>query len=241
MGCNKLFFKKLNSHTHIKIHSQVLRAFLMIFFTAVVVLTFSVCSENKMKKNNESLSTSVANMEEYTDQFRNEYKVILELNHEQENTISKLEEQVSRLESENYKLTHPKDKTYCDEDDFEWLVKTVQQEAGCEDCTDEHQKLVCAVILNRMRSGNYPDTIQGVISQKNAYGCYNTWDWYNDYIEDRVYKNVLSVINGEFYYPDNIVYQASFPQKDYEDSDYRIYKKFYTPSTGITTYFCMGE
>lgn len=55
-------------------------------------------------------------------------------------------------------------KPYSD-DDLMYLAKIVQNEAGCDFCTDEHQRAVASVVINRVNDARFPDTIYGVISQ----------------------------------------------------------------------------
>lgn len=50
--------------------------------------------------------------------------------------------------------------------DIEILCKTVQSEAGHYNGHDKSQRYVCQVILNRVRSIKFPNTIQDVIYQK---------------------------------------------------------------------------
>lgn len=52
-----------------------------------------------------------------------------------------------------------------DYDDLMLLAKIVQNEAGCDFCTDEHQRAVASVVINRVNDARFPDTIYGVISQ----------------------------------------------------------------------------
>lgn len=50
-------------------------------------------------------------------------------------------------------------------EDLIYLAKIVENEAGSDFCTDEHQKAVASVILNRVSDPRFPDSIIGVITQ----------------------------------------------------------------------------
>ena len=50
-------------------------------------------------------------------------------------------------------------------DDLILLARIVENEAGSNWCTDEHQKAVASVVINRVNDTRFPDTIYGVISQ----------------------------------------------------------------------------
>lgn len=51
-----------------------------------------------------------------------------------------------------------------EEEDLEALLRIVEAEAGCED--EDGRLLVANVVLNRMESENFPDTVSGVVFQK---------------------------------------------------------------------------
>lgn len=54
--------------------------------------------------------------------------------------------------------------TYTD-DDLLYLAKIIENEAGCSFCTDEHQRAVASVVMNRVADPRFPDSVYGVISQ----------------------------------------------------------------------------
>ncbi|MBO7325887.1 MAG: cell wall hydrolase [Clostridia bacterium] len=56
------------------------------------------------------------------------------------------------------------------EDDFYLLARCVEAEAGNQDQTGK--RLVAAVILNRVESSAWPDTIEGVITQERQFEVY---------------------------------------------------------------------
>lgn len=61
-----------------------------------------------------------------------------------------------------------------DQHDLELLAIAIYKEAGGDSCCDECRRRVADVILNRVNSDWYPDTIEEVLTQ---YRQYNTFYW----------------------------------------------------------------
>lgn len=105
------------------------------------------------------------------------------------------------------------------------LARLVYAEAGSE--SDEHQQAVASVVLNRMNSDKFPDSINEVIYQRNPlqYACIE--DGNIDKIPDeRAIKNAYYIWDNGSILPDNVLYQAEFKQGS------GVYKKI------GNTYFC---
>lgn len=51
-------------------------------------------------------------------------------------------------------------------DDLYLLARVVQTESGASWATDEHQRAVASVVINRVNDSRFPNTISGVILQK---------------------------------------------------------------------------
>lgn len=108
---------------------------------------------------------------------------------------------------------------------YEWVALVIT-EAG--DQSDECQRAVASVVLNRYHSPYYPNTIHGVITQHGQYEpvIKGKTDYYIDIMEnnepiseekfeefERALENVLYVIeNGNTLPEDDYVYQAQFDQ-----------------------------
>lgn len=60
---------------------------------------------------------------------------------------------------------------YISDEDFELMAKTVYAEAKTEEF--EGQVAVAEVILNRVESDNYPNTVKGVITQPGAFASWS--------------------------------------------------------------------
>ncbi len=55
----------------------------------------------------------------------------------------------------------------CSAEDYQTLLKIVQAEAGI--CDEKGKILVANVIINRVKSGRFPNTVTGVVYQKNQF------------------------------------------------------------------------
>lgn len=112
-------------------------------------------------------------------------------------------------------------------DDLDLMARIIYAEAG--NCSDEEQLLVGNVIMNRVASSKYPNTIREVIYQKGQYSP--TWNGaINKKPSEKAIKNAKRILNGERFCPTNVVYQAMFKQGS------GVYKALKNPD-GIT-YFC---
>lgn len=119
--------------------------------------------------------------------------------------------------------------------DLDILAAVIHHEAGSNECTDRHQQLVGQVVVNRMNSDEFPDTIYDVVTQQNPtqYSTYKKVlrDAGNrDIVSQRCYDNALAVLNGEVECPDNIVWQANFKQGS------GVYEEIHTSYS--VSYFC---
>lgn len=130
----------------------------------------------------------------------------------------------------------PIDNSHINESDLDLLAAVIYYEAGSDDCTDRHQQLVAQVVLNRVASDEFPDTIYDVIMQTKPSIQYSPYKKIaknagnRDIIPQRCYDNALIVLNGEVECPSNIVWQANFKQGS---GIYEVHKTSYS-----TTYFC---
>ena len=120
--------------------------------------------------------------------------------------------------------------------ELDLLAAVIYHEAGSDECSDRHQQLVGQVVINRMNSDEFPDTIYDVITQVKPNIQYSTYknvvrDAGNrDIIPQRCYDNALAVLNSEVECPDNIVWQANFKQGS------GVYEEMHTSYS--VSYFC---
>ena len=123
--------------------------------------------------------------------------------------------------------TEPK-KNYTDDDLF-YLAAAVCREAGGE--SEEIQLLVANVVINRVNSSIYPDTIYGVLTDYRQYGMMWKYgvsfpSWADQDTIDHCYDVARRILEGERVCPDNVLFQAEFEQGS------GIYKQF------DSFYFC---
>lgn len=114
------------------------------------------------------------------------------------------------------------------EEDFWYLSHVIQAESGY--CSMEMMEGVGSVVLNRVADERFPDSIRGVIEQP---GQYSTLAWLESQAPtDEVLKVTTDLLDNGSKFPENVVFQANFPQGS------GIYQ---TLSTSYSTmYFCTG-
>lgn len=120
-------------------------------------------------------------------------------------------------------------KSYTDDDLF-YLAAAVCREAGGE--SEEIQLLVANVIINRVNSSIYPDTIYDVLTEYKQYGTMWEYgvsfpDWADDKVKEQCYSVAKRILEGERFCPENVLFQAEFKQGS------GVYKQF-----GDDYYFC---
>ena len=93
--------------------------------------------------------------------------------------------------------------------DFELLARVIEAEAGGE--SDYHKLCVGTVVMNRVASDKYPDTIEGVIYQPGQYQCV-TNSHINKEPSESSYKAAEHILDGRRMFRNSVVYQAEFIQ-----------------------------
>lgn len=92
------------------------------------------------------------------------------------------------------------------------LAGIIENEAGSDYCTDYHQYCVASVVLNRVKNNDYPDTIDGVIFQRNQYAINNR---ILNNPSNRAIENAKYILDNGSILPDGCVFQSEFRQGDY--------------------------
>lgn len=102
--------------------------------------------------------------------------------------------------------------TLLDQSKVYMLAHLIGGEAGADWCTDELQLMVGSVVLNRMASDKFPNTMEEVIFQQGQYSV--TWNgaYYNEPTERTVANAKYLLLNGPTI-PSDVLFQANFPQK----------------------------
>lgn len=116
------------------------------------------------------------------------------------------------------------------EDDLFYLAAAVCREAGGE--SEEIQLLVANVIINRVNSSYYPDTIYDVLTEYKQYGTMWKYgvsfpDWADEKVKEQCYSVAQRILEGERFCPENVLFQAEFKQGS------GVFKQF-----GDDYYFC---
>ena len=117
------------------------------------------------------------------------------------------------------------------QEDLEWLALAIYREAGCNWLSDLHQLLVGNVVLNRVASSEFPNTIKGVLTQRGQYPWASN-PYSSGTPTERCYENARRLLNGERFCPSNVVFQAQFRQGS------GVYLSIYDGVLKTTTYFC---
>lgn len=92
------------------------------------------------------------------------------------------------------------------------LARIIQAENGGHK-DDEALLLTGVVVMKRVKSDEYPDTIMGVVSQRGQYSTYADGKFWNNPSErsKRIARKILETDIVDKY-PDNLVFQAEFKQ-----------------------------
>lgn len=135
------------------------------------------------------------------------------------NGYTKESEKITTLKNAKVKEKATEAQKYADKLYNEYLyimLRIVTGEAGSEYCPDLDQFYVMAVIENRIKHPEFPNTLSGVVFQPGQYQP--TWDGsWSKKADKRTQENVAKYLRGkvDINMPDNIVYQAMFKQGDY--------------------------
>lgn len=124
------------------------------------------------------------------------------------------------------------DKVKISFEDLFLLSKIITVEAGSEWLGDEWRMCVGEVVMNRVASPEFPDTVREVIYQPGQYedpGSFE-FDYMLDPTEEAVYV-ALRLLQGERIMDPWVVYQANFKQGG------GVYAQYYDSVLGYT-YFC---
>lgn len=118
---------------------------------------------------------------------------------------------------------------YTDED-LEYMAKAIAHRAGSEWIPDWVQLDVGSIVLNRVKSDDFPDTIRDVVLQAGQYGLDE------ESIESvspdaRTVENARRVFNYDGFLPENVLYHGNTEQGD------GTFLEYEDEILG-TTYFC---
>lgn len=120
---------------------------------------------------------------------------------------------VAKSKLEEYKQMGFKEPLPVNENDVILLARVIHAEAT------QHPSLriidrqyVGAVVMNRVKHHQFPNTLQGVIYARNQYACVGNY-WFNQYPPQECLDIARQLLEGEtFGVPSNVVFQAQFRQ-----------------------------
>lgn len=168
---------------------------------------------------NEVEETKEAEVEETTQEIEETTEAEVETKTEIEDDESEEEVEVSEpaedeFEGEGISYTQA---------ELDFMAAAICQEAGGE---SRYVKVrVANVMVNRVLADSFPDTIEGVLTQRGQYDLYsgrNFPDWATEEIKAECYEVARSVLSGEERpFPEKVVFQAEFRQGNgtYEHCD----------------------
>ena len=118
-------------------------------------------------------------------------------------------------------------------DDLYLLARIIDSAAGSDWLTDEFRMCVGEVVLNRVASPEFPDTIQGVVYQKGQYSVVNTARFAAMAPRSECVDAALRLLQGERHMVPGVVYQADYLQGE-------LFSVYFDRRLG-NTYFCLSE
>ena len=107
------------------------------------------------------------------------------------------------------------------EQDLEHLAMAIYAEAGGDVCSNETRLMVGNVVLNRVADSRFPDTLEGVLTQKSQYAYFskNGLQWpkrasleVEAHAVARAYECAARLLEGERVLPEDVIFQANFKQ-----------------------------
>lgn len=144
-------------------------------------------------------------------------------------TGTKWERMVTAVNNENAVESQKTASYAVFEDDLSLLSWIMYCEAGSSWIPDEIQLYVGSVVLNRVASGSFPNTLYEVIYQPGQY--YPVSAGWTCTPDDRTIENARYLLENGSVLPANVVFQANFSQGS------GIYYQYDDPYLG-SSYFC---
>lgn len=115
-------------------------------------------------------------------------------------------------------------------EDLDLLARIINAEAGCDWIPDWVQRMVGSVVLNRVKSSRFPNTIREVIYQPGQYGPVINGS-INKKPTQKVLANAKYVLEHGPTCPEGVVGQSGMIQGT-------VHATYYDPYLDSTMYFC---
>lgn len=119
-----------------------------------------------------------------------------------------------------------------DQEALDIVARVVMGEAG--GCPWEHQVAVAAVVVNRVNSPYFADTVRDVVASPGQYTTLYLSGF--EQTSRQCYEAAKTALDGTDDVPDDVIWQAEFPQ----GTDIWWISKVNTGWFASTTYFCRG-
>lgn len=117
-------------------------------------------------------------------------------------------------------------------EDLDLLSRVVYAEAGCDWFPDWVQQAVASVVINRVKSKVYPNTIRGVIYQPGQYGCVSNGSFYAS-PSFKAIENARRILEYGSTLPAGVIGQSGAATG-------KVHSQYYDSVLGSTIYFCYG-
>ena len=114
------------------------------------------------------------------------------------------------------------------------VAKIMTAEAGCYWLPNDWKSAVGEVLLNRVASPEFPNTIEGCLYQPGQYYSRSNYFFQNLLPWETETRLAWILLDGTRYMESSVVFQANFTQGS------GIYKSYYDSSLG-STYFCYSS
>ena len=121
-----------------------------------------------------------------------------------------------------------------EEENLNILAKVIKYEANPEYCEWEHSVAVGVVVLNRVASPWFSNTVKGVVSAPNQY--LTTYTYGFDGIPRICYEAAKAALDGDHDVPADAYWQAEFKQGKEVWKTFKVDTGYYAS----TTYICRG-
>lgn len=116
------------------------------------------------------------------------------------------------------------------QEDLYWLSRVIQAEAGSSWIPDWVQRGVGSVVLNRVKSSRFANSVKGVVFQVGQYYCVTSGSIYNSPSQKAI-DNAKYLLEKGSTLPDGVLGQSEHIQGT-------IHSQYYDPYLRTTTYFC---
>ena len=118
-------------------------------------------------------------------------------------------------------------------DDLYLLARVIDAMAGSDWLTDEFRMCVGEVVLNRVASPEFPDTLRGVVYQRGQYSVVSNPRFDSLAPRAECVDAALRLLQGERHMVPGVVYQADYVQGE-------LFSVYFDYRLG-NTYFCLSE